>query len=128
MIAIVGVLAGFAVTEKIFERKGIRIRRRRIRVSLEELPDLLQTRHLIQSAVIYDDKKILRNVDEAEIERAVKTLEESGSDELVLISGSDFRYIARKNDVLIYLRGKFVSMRDFGEVWSIIQNSLEVSR
>jgi hypothetical protein len=128
LIAIVGVLAGFAVTEKIFERKGIRIRRRRIRVSLEELPDLLQTRHLIQSAVIYDDKKILRNVDEAEIERAVKTLEESGSDELVLISGSDFRYIARKNDVLIYLRGKFVSMRDFGEVWSIIQNSLEVSR
>jgi len=125
VIAVIGVVTGFILTEKILERKGLRRRRLKIKVGFYDLPDYLESRYLLQSAIIHGDRVILKGVSIEEAEEALKILEKTGCSEIVLISGSDFRYATRRGSASVYLRGKFVSMRDFSEVWNIVQSSLQ---
>ncbi len=47
-----------------------------------------------------------------------------GSDEILIVSGSDYRYAVRQDGVFIFIKGKFVSLEDFSKVWKLVKSSL----
>ncbi len=124
LLAIAGVIAGFVVTERILERRGYRRRVKRVSIPLDELPGYLKRKFLANSAVIVGKRKIVVEVEDEELEFLLNVLSSSGGDEIVVISGSDFAYITKKDDVVVFAKGKFISMRDFAELWLTVRQSL----
>jgi len=64
-------------------------------------------------------------VDEFEVEEARMTLEVSGCNEIILIFNSDYKYAVKKDDVFIYLHGKFISLEHFSKLWMTVQSALK---
>ncbi len=124
LIAIAGVVIGFVVAERVLSKKGIRNRTKRVRVSVENLPDYLENKFLIKCSVLKNKNRVIGNLSENEIEEVLEKLDAIGSEEVVVIEGSDYCYAVRKDDIAVVVKGKFISMRDFSEVWSIIQASI----
>jgi len=124
VFAIVGVIAGFVITDKILDRKGYRSREILRRMELEELCSYLKERHLVNVAAIVGDKKIVEGVDDYELDEIRTLMRSMGTNEILLISGSDYKYAMRGNGVFIFIKGKFVSLEDFSKVWKLIKSSV----
>jgi hypothetical protein len=123
---VAGVASGFIVGEKILAKKGFRRARRRVKVSLFQLPEYLQKKYLVHCAVVTENgKKIVRGFDNGEIESLKVKLKSLGGNEILLIENSNYTYAIEKGETFILVRGRFISMRDFSEVWALIQSSLE---
>lgn len=124
VLAVVGVIAGFVVTDRILERRGYGVRKRVNYVKIDALGEFLREKYLVNVAVLRGESRFVIGVDEFEIDEMRTALEVSRSDEILRISGSDYRYAVKRGDVFIYLHGKFISLEDFSEVWKIVQNAL----
>ncbi len=121
VFAIVGVIAGFVITDKILDRKGYRSKEIFRRMDIEELCSYLKERYLVNVAAIVGDKKIVEGVDDYELDE-IRTLTRSmGADEILLVSGSDYKYAMKGNSVFIFIKGKFVSLEDFSKVWKLVK-------
>jgi len=121
---VAGVIAGFVVAERILEKRGYRRREKGVSISLDELPEHLRKRFLASCAVLRPDGNVMVGVDSTEVEKLLETLSSAGSDEIVMISGSDYKYVTKKGDTVVYVRGKFISMRDFSELWITVRRAL----
>jgi len=124
ILAVIGVIAGFVVTDKILERKGYGVKGKISNVSIDNLAEFLREKYLVNVAIISKEDKIVVGVDDSEIDETRMTLEVSRSDEILLISDSDYKYAVKRGDVFIYIHGKFLSLEDFSQVWTIVQNAL----
>ncbi len=124
VFAIVGVIVGFVVTEKILDRKGYRSKEILRRMEIEELCGYLKERHLVNVAAIVGDKKIAEGVDDYELDEIRTLMGSMRADEILLVSGSDYKYAMKGNGVFIFVKGKFVSLEDFSKVWKLIKSSL----
>ncbi len=120
----IGVVAGFVVTEKILEKRGYRRRAFKLNLKLEELPKYLEKRFLAKSAVVTPSNKVLVGVEENEVEKSLELLSSLSVNELVTVSGSDYTYITKFGDVVVFVKGKFASMRDLSEVWMVVHHVL----
>lgn len=124
ILAVIGVIAGFLITDRLLESRGLTARRRAVRVNLRDLARFLRDKYLANVAVISGSDRQMLGVDEFEVDEIMTTLSTSGSDEVLFISESDYRYATKRGDVFVYLHGRFLSLEDFSEVWLIIQNAL----
>ncbi len=124
VLAVIGVVAGFLITDKLLESRGLRARRRAVRVNLKDIGKFLRDKYLADVAVISGSDRQLLGVDEFEVDEIMTMLGTSGSDEVLFISGSDYRYATRRGDVFVYVHGRFLSLEDFSEVWLAVQNAL----
>lgn len=125
ILAVVGVIAGFIVTDRILERKGYGVRKKVNYVKLDTLGKFLREKYLANVAVLRGENRFVIGVDDFEINEMKTALEVSRSDEILRISGSDYKYAVKRGDVFIYLHGKFISLEDFSELWKIIRNALK---
>jgi len=124
VLAVVGVIAGFIVTDRILERRGYGVRKKVNYVKIDTLGEFLREKYLVNVAVLMGDNRFVIGVDDFEIDEMRTALEISRSDEILRISGSDYRYAVKRGEAFIYIHGKFISLEDFSEVWKIIQNAL----
>ncbi len=124
VFAIVGVIAGFVITDKILDRKGYRSKEIFRRMGIEELCGYLKERYLVNVAAIVGDKKIVEGVDDYELDEIRTLMRSMGADEILLVSGSDYKYAMRGNGVFIFVKGKFVSLEDFSKVWKLVKSSI----
>lgn len=124
VLAVIGVVAGFVITDKILNMKGYRGREILRPMELEELCSHLMTKYLVSVAAIAGDKKIVEGVDDYEIDEIRTLMRSMGSEEILLVSGSDYRYAMRGNGIFIYIKGKFVSLEDFAKVWKLVKSSI----
>ena len=124
VLAIVGVIAGFVVTDKILDRKGYRKKEILRPMELEELCSHLKAKYLVDVAAIAGDRKIVEGVDDYEVDEIRTLMRSMGTDEILLVSGSDYRYAMRGNGVFIFIKGKFVSFEDFSKVWKLVKSSI----
>ncbi|WP_202318423.1 hypothetical protein [Archaeoglobus neptunius] len=125
LLAVVSVIAGFVVTDKFLERKGFRVKKRGVHVTLENLARHLAERYLVKVAVITEDLHEVVDVDEYEVDEMRTALEVSRSDEILLIAGSDYRYAVKRGNAFVYVHGKFISLEDFSKLWLTVQNAFE---
>jgi len=121
VFAIVGVIAGFVITDKILDRKGYRSKEIFRRMDIEELCSYLKERYLVNVAAIVGDKKIVEGVDDYELDEIRTLMRSMGADEILLVSGSDYKYAMKGNGVFIFIKGKFVSLEDFSKVWKLVK-------
>ncbi len=121
LVAVAGVVIGFITMELVLRRRGFVRKRRVTRIDVKDIPKLLKERFLADSCIVFDGGRVSVGVSEREFDSALQMLESTGSRELVAIDGSEFKYVARFSNFSIYVRGNFVSMRDFSELWSIIR-------
>lgn len=124
ILAVISVIAGFVITDRILERRGYGIRSKVANVNIDDLGDFLREKYLVNVAIIRGESKKALGVDDFEIDEMRTALEVSRSDEIITISDSDYKYAIKRGDVFIYLHGKFISLEDFSEVWMIVQNAL----
>ncbi|MBO8178924.1 MAG: hypothetical protein H0Z19_00340 [Archaeoglobus sp.] len=124
LFAIVGVIAGFVLTDKILDRKGYRSREILRRMELEELCSHLKSKYLVNVAAITGDKKIVNGVDDYELDEIRTLMRSMGNDEILLVSGSDYKYAMARKGVFIFIKGKFVSLEDFSKVWKLVKTSI----
>ncbi len=124
VLAVIGVIAGFLITDRLLESRGLTSKKRVVRVNLKDLGRYLRDKYLVNVAVISGNDRQMYGVDEFEVDEIMTTLSTSGSDEVLFISESDYRYATKRGDVLVYIHGKFLSLEDFSEVWLIVQNAL----
>ena len=125
ILAVVGVVAGFLITDRLLESRRLTARKRTVHVKPKDLGKFLKDKYLTNVAVLSKNRRELIGVDEFEVNKMMTTLEASGSDEVLLISGSDYRYAVKRGDVFVYVHGKFLSLEDFSEVWTTIQTALK---
>lgn len=124
ILAIAGVIAGFVITDRILDLKGYRGREVLRPMGLDELCDHLKSKYLVAVAAISGDRKIVEGVDEYEVDEIRTMMRSMGSDEILIVSGSDYRYAVRQDGVFIFIKGKFVSLEDFSKVWKLVKSSL----
>jgi len=124
LVAIIGVIIGFFLADKVLEKRGLKERKRKFSISLEELPKYLERKYLAKSAILSDKNRILVGVDAEEVERSVNLLSETQCRELLQVYDNDYVYVGKQNDYIIYVRGKFLSLKDFAEIWLIIRQTL----
>uniref|UniRef100_A0A7C3RHQ5 Uncharacterized protein n=1 Tax=Archaeoglobus fulgidus TaxID=2234 RepID=A0A7C3RHQ5_ARCFL len=124
VFAVVGVIAGFVITDRILDRKGYRKKEILRRMELEDLCRYLKERYLVNVAAISEDKKIVEGVDDYELDEIRTLMRGMATDEILLVSGSDYRYAMREDGLFIFIKGKFVSLEDFSKVWKLVKSSL----
>jgi len=124
LVAIIGVIIGFFLADKVLEKRGFKERKRKFSISLEELPKYLERKYLAKSAILSDKNRILVGVDAEEVERSVNLLSEIQCKELLQVYDNDYVYVGKQNDYIIYVKGKFLSLKDFAEIWLIIRQTL----
>ncbi len=121
VLAIAGVISGFFVTEKVLERMGYRKKEEYVSVDLEELPKYLRDRFLVDVALVRPDGSVFLGVSESEVKEIEEKFEEN---EVILISGNNYTYMVKRGDVIVFVRGKFLSMKDFSDLWMTVRRSL----
>jgi hypothetical protein len=124
ILAIIGVVAGFVISDRILDRKGYRRREILRPMELEELCSHLMAKYLVSVAAIAGNKRIVEGVDDYEIDEIRTLMRSMGTDEILLVSGSDYRYAMRGKGAFIFIKGKFVSFEDFAKVWKLVKSSL----
>lgn len=124
VLAVIGVIVGFVVTDRILEKRGYGVKGKISNVNIDNLAEFLREKYLVNVAIISGENKIAIGVDDFEIDEMRTTLEVSRSDEILRISNSDYKYAVKRGNVFIYLHGKFISLEDFSQVWTIVQNAL----
>ncbi|OYT33900.1 hypothetical protein B6U96_14310, partial [Archaeoglobales archaeon ex4484_92] len=85
LVAIIGVIIGFFLADKVLEKRGFKERKRKFSISLEELPKYLERKYLAKSAILSDKNRILVGVDAEEVERSVNLLSEIQCKELLQV-------------------------------------------
>lgn len=115
---------GFLIGEHIMKKKGLRARVEKRRLNLEELPKYLKEKYFADSYINIAGKKIVSGVDEKEFEEAMERLRLINSNEILIVSGNEFRYLIEKGKTSIYVKVKLISMRDFAEIWSLVRGVL----
>ncbi|WP_290597543.1 MULTISPECIES: hypothetical protein [unclassified Archaeoglobus] len=124
VLAVIGVIVGFVVTDRILEKRGYGVKGKASNVSIDNLAEFLREKYLVNVAIVSEENKIAIGVDDFEIDEMRTALEVSRSDEILRISNSDYKYAVKRGNVFIYLHGKFISLEDFSQVWTIVQNAL----
>ncbi len=119
VVVVFGVVLGYFITEKLLKRKEIK---KREILSVNELPEYLHEKYMVKSAILIDNKEFRRGVSDEELKEAMNL---AVKDEVILISGTDLKYILKRDNVFVYVSGK-ISLKDFVDIWFIIQKSLEV--
>jgi hypothetical protein len=124
MLSFVGVVAGFLVAEFVLDKIGVRIDTQKTKVSINELPDLLNRKFLVNCAIFIGEKKKFSNLEEHEIAEMKKLVEETNCNEIAIFKEGNCKLAVRDGKVLVCVRGRIISMKDLAEISGIIHRSL----
>lgn len=124
LISTFGVGFGFFIGENLLKKLGIGNKRQKIILKLNEIPEYLKNKFLVNSAVIEGDRKKILGIEESEATEMWKLLEQMNAEEIVIFHENDCRYALRDGKTFLYVRGKVASLRDLSEISEIVHRSL----
>lgn len=122
LLAISGVILGFSLGEFIAVKKGLRVKKYKIK--LEEIPKFLKEKFLAESFLEFKDRKISEDVKIEEFEDAMRKAEFLKSTEFLILSGTDLKYFANFDKIKIYIRTRALSLENFIEVLKIVKGAV----
>lgn len=124
VISTFGIGIGFFIGERLLRKIGIGDDTQKVVLSVEEIPEYLKSKFLVNSALFYGEKKKILGVEETEALEMRKLIEKMNAEELVVFKDNDCRYGLKQGKVFLYVRGKIASFRDLSEIWEVLRRSL----
>lgn len=124
VLSFVGVIAGFLVAELLLDKIGLGIEVQKAKVSVNELPEYLNKKYLVNCAIMIGEKRKFSNLNEKEIAEMKKMVEETNYDEIAILKEGNCMLAIKKGNVLVFVRGKVISMRDLGEISEVVHRAL----
>ncbi|MEM0202629.1 MAG: hypothetical protein QXO16_03375 [Archaeoglobaceae archaeon] len=124
LISTFGVGLGFFIGENLLKKLGIGNKSQSVILKIEEIPEYLKNKFLVNSAVIDRERKKMIGIEEVEAMEMRKLLEQMNAEEVVIFQENDCRYALRHGKTFLYVRGRIASIKDLSEIWEVVHRSL----
>lgn len=124
ILSVVGVIVGFFVAEFMLEKIGVGITSQKTKLSINELPEYLNRKFLVNCAILIGEKKKFSTLDEKEIEEMKKMVEETNSKEVAIFKEENCKLVIKKGRILVCVSGKLISMKEISEISEIVHLAL----
>ncbi|MDI9611211.1 MAG: hypothetical protein QFX36_07775 [Archaeoglobales archaeon] len=124
VLSFIGVIAGFFVAEFVLEKIGLGIRTQKAKIGINELPEYLNRKFLVNCAILVGDKKRFSTMEDKEIEEMKKMVEEMKCKEIAIFKEDNCRLAIKKEKVLVCVSGKLISMKEIGEISETVHRAL----
>ncbi|MEM0022560.1 MAG: hypothetical protein QXK44_03290 [Archaeoglobaceae archaeon] len=124
LISTFGIGLGFFIGENLLKKLGIENKSQKVILKIEEIPEYLKNKFLVNSAVIDRERKKMIGIEEVEAMEMRKLLEQTNAEELVIFQENDCRYALKRGKTFLYVRGRIASIKDLSEIWEVVHRSL----
>ncbi|MEM2727209.1 MAG: hypothetical protein QXV61_03020 [Archaeoglobaceae archaeon] len=124
ILSFAGVIVGFFVAEFVLEKIGLGIQPQKTKVNVNELPEYLNQKFLVNCAILIGEKKKFSNLEDQEIAEMKKMVEEMNCNEIAILKEENCKLAIKKGKILVCVRGKVISMKDLSEISEVIHRSL----
>lgn len=124
ILSFAGVIAGFFVAELVLGKIGLGIGAQKTKIDINELPEYLNQRFLVNCAVLFGERKKFSNLEDQEIVEMKRMIEETNCNEIAILKEESCKLGLRKGKVFVFVRGKVISMKDLAEISEVIHRAL----
>ncbi|MCX8172669.1 MAG: hypothetical protein N3D09_03535 [Archaeoglobaceae archaeon] len=124
VMSFAGVVAGFFVAEFVLEKIGFGVKTQKARVNINELPEYLNRKFLVNCAILFGERKRFSDLNDEEIAEMKKMLEDVNCNEIAILKDENCKLAIKKGKVLVCVRGKLLSMKALAEISEVIHRSL----
>ncbi|MCS7144269.1 MAG: hypothetical protein NZ879_04540 [Archaeoglobaceae archaeon] len=124
VLSFAGVIAGFFVAEFVLEKIGLGIKSQKTKINVNELPEYLNRKFLVNCAILFGEKKRFSNLEDQEIAEMKRMIEEMNCREIAIFKDENCKLAIKKGKVLVCVRGKVISMKDLSEISEVIHRAL----
>lgn len=124
VLSFAGVIAGFLVAEFVLEKIGLGIRTQKAKLSINELPEYLNRKFLVNCAILVGEKKKFSSLDDKEVEEMKRMVEEMKCKEMAIFKDDNCKLVVKEGIVLVCVSGKLISMKEVDEISETVHRAL----
>lgn len=124
ILSFAGFVAGFLVAEFMLEKIGLGLKTQKTKINFDDLPEFLNSKFLVNCAILIGEKESFSSLDDQEIEEMKKMLNEANCNEIAILKEDICKLAIRKGRVFVCVRGKLFSMKELAEISEVIHRSL----